>query len=167
MKHPTIGAVFALLALVSTCPSLAQEVDAARERTIKDEVNSFIDQYTQWFQQDRPDLIAERVYLSPSVRVTPTGPAVMASVDSIRRTWEGILEPLLADGYERSEWSTRHICVLNESAALVSGHFVRYRKDGSVIGEYGATYTLVKANDGWRIITVITHSTTRVLRCTK
>jgi hypothetical protein len=146
---------------------VAQEVDAAQERTIKAEVNSFIDQYTQWFEEHRTDLIAQKVYLSPSVRVTPTGPTVMASVESIGRTWEGILEPLIADGYTRSEWPARNICVLNESAAVVSAHFVRYRKDGSVIGDYGATYTLVKGSDGWRIVSVVTHTAARVLQCTK
>ena len=45
----------------------------------------------------------------------------------------------------------RNICILSATAAIVSGRGVRSRKDGSVFGEYGWTYTLVKTGDGWRI----------------
>jgi NTF2-like protein (DUF6841) len=95
------------------------------------------------------------------------GPMVMASVAEIKQKWEGLLQPLVADGYAKSEWPTRNICILNDATAIVSGHFVRYRKNGSVIGEYGVTFTLARTGDGWRITAVIPHEPDRVLQCAK
>lgn len=47
--------------------------------------------------------------------------------DEIKRRFEALLQPLVADGYARSEWPTRNICILNDAAAIVSGRVVRYR----------------------------------------
>jgi hypothetical protein len=42
---------------------------------------------------------------------------------------------------------------------------VRSRKDGSVFGEYGWTYTLVKTGDGWRITTIYGHDPSLAVTC--
>ena len=167
MKSFAAVSAFALVILASTWPSVAQQVDASREQAIETEVTAVIDQYSQWIQSNRPDLIAERTYLSPWVAVTPSGTFVLASVDSGREFWEGVLKPLFAAGYTRSEWLVRNVCVLSETGAVVSGHFVRYRKDGSVLGEGGGTYTLARTSDGWRIVAIVSHSPAKVLQCSK
>jgi hypothetical protein len=167
MKRSKQFVFVALAMILSAAPGFTQQITASRETTIKAEINVFLDQYTRWFEADRADLIAERVYLAPSVRLDATGLILMASVDEIKRRWEGLLQPLIADGYTKSEWPTRNICILNDATAIVSGHFVRYRKNGSVIGEYGVTYTLTRTGDGWRITAVIPHEPGRVLQCAK
>ena len=167
MRSSTHVAFVTLAMLLSVTPVLSQQIGANREATIKAEVNAFLDQYTRWFEADRPDLIAEKVFLSPSMRFDATGLYVMASVDQIKQRWEDLLKPLVADGYARSEWPIRNVCVLNDATAMVSGRFVRYRKDGSVIGEYGVTYTLGQTGDGWRITAVISHEPGRVLQCAR
>ena len=42
---------------------------------------------------------------------------------------------------------------------------VRSRKDGSVFGEYGWTYTLVKTTDGWRIVSIVGHDPALAVTC--
>ena len=145
----------------------AQQLNAAREEAIKVTVNAAMDQYNAWFVAGRADLIAEHTYLTPSVRMDETGLSVLSSKDDIRRLFESSLQSLAADGYATSEWPVRNVCVLSESSAIVSGRYMRYRKDGSVIGEYGGTYTFAKASDGWRIASFTRHDPATVIRCSR
>lgn len=132
----TIGAVL--------CFSIgkAQTVTPEKEKLISSEVSSVIDQYNQWFGAGRTDLIAQRTYSSPSIRLAPTGPTVMMTTEEVKKHFESILKPLHDDGYARSEWVEKNIRVLNESAVVVSGSFIRYRKDGTKIGHFAGTYFL-------------------------
>ncbi len=157
----------AVIALMSagTTSIAAEELSAEREQAIKLALNAAMDQYVAWFAAGRADLIAERSYLSPSVRLEQSGPSVLASPDDIKKRFEATLTPLIADGYAKSEWPLRNICVLSEAAAIVSGRYVRYRKDGRVMGEYGATYMFAKTDDGWRIVAFTPHDPSRVFRC--
>ena len=60
-----------------------------------------------------------------------------------------------------------HISVFSEHAATVSGRYVRYRKDGSVIAEFGGTYSFAKMSDGWRIVSIMWHDPTKVFELSK
>ena len=70
-----------------------------------------------------------------------------------------------AQGYGRSAMPDRNICVLSSGAAMVSGRGVRYRKDGRVFGEYGWTYTVVRTDNGWRIVSIFGHDPSLAVRC--
>jgi hypothetical protein len=163
-----IAALFALAALSLVARSAAvagQQPGADKQQVIMAAVAAVMDQYNTWFAAGRADLIAERTYLTPSVRMDETGLTVFSSRDEIERFFEASLQTLGADGYAKSEWPVRNVCVLNEAAAVVSGRYIRYRKDGSVIGQYGGTYTLAKTADGWRIASFARHDPSKVVRC--
>jgi hypothetical protein len=146
-------------------PVTAQQLSADRERTIKTEVKAAFDQYYAWFSAGRSDLVAERAYQAPSLFLAPTGPDVRSSSAAVRARFEAVLKPLIADGYVRSEMPHPSICVLNESTATVSGRYIRYRKDGSVMGELGGIYIFTKTTGGWRIVALINHDPSKVLGC--
>jgi hypothetical protein len=146
-------------------PVTAQQRSAERERTIRAEVKAAFDQYYTWFSDGRSDLVAERAYQAPSLFLAPAGPDVRSSNDAIRARFDAVLKPLIADGYSRSEMPNPSICVLNESTATVSGRYIRYRKDGSVMAQLGGIYIFTKAAGSWRIVALINHEPNKVLGC--
>jgi hypothetical protein len=165
MKSVTSVLVLVMMMLcLGESSAAAQQLSAEQERTIKADVNRAFDDYLRWFIENRPDLIAGRIRI-PWLRLQPTGP-VTISMDSQVKTWfEDTLRPLVADGYGRSEWPVLRICVLNESAAILSGKYIRYRKNGGVIGEYGTSYLFAKSDAGWQIVSTIPHDPQKLVSC--
>lgn len=145
-------------------PVAAQQLSADRESSIKADVSRAFDEYLRWFVEDRPDLVARRIR-TPWLRLQPTGP-ITISMDSQVETWfEDTLRPLVADGYERSEWPVLRICVLNESTAILSGKYIRYRKDGSAMGEHGTSYVFARSDADWQIVATIPHDPEKMVAC--
>jgi len=55
--------------------------------------------------------------------------------------------------------------VLHTGAAIASGKFYRYKKDGSVLSENAVTYIFGKTDKGWRIVSYGGHGLDRVVPC--
>ena len=155
----------ALVLVVFAAPwsHAAQPLSAEQERAVVADVGAAMNQYVTWLAQGRADFIAERSFLAPAIRLDGTGPVVL-SREELKTRFESALKTLSADGYMRSEWPIRNICALGVSAAIVSGRYVQYRKDGSVIGEAAATYMFAKTTDGWRIVSWATHDVRKVVQ---
>lgn len=155
--------------LIPICPGVlpvsAQQVAVDRDQLIRSDVKRAFDQYLAWFAAGRSDLIAERAYDVPTLLLFADGLDVLASREMVNARFETILKRLIADGYVKSEMPSPTICVLSESAAILSGRYVRYRKDGSVMGEYGGTYIFTKTAAGWRMVSQIVHDPSKVLSC--
>ena len=83
---------------------------------------------------------------SVDVRMTPT---------EVEARFERMLEPLAAEGYQRSDIRSSAVCVLSDTSALVRLGFARIRNDGSVMLEGTALYLYIKTPEGWRIIASI------------
>lgn len=168
-----VGLVLPLsLVLASARPAVSsgqqtvtQQAIAQRDQMVRSTVNALLDQYNAWFMAGRADSIANRIYLAPLIWLADNRVSVFSSRDEIRQQFEAISRTLMADGYARSDWSLRNICVLGDNAAILSGRFARYRKDGSKIGDYAATYTFAKTPDGWRIASIALHAPDRVIQC--
>jgi hypothetical protein len=135
------------------------------EETTRAEVQAAFDQYYAWFSAARADLVAERVYQAPIHFLLPSGLLVAPSQDAMRTELEAMFKPMVADGYAKTEMSSPTISVLNESAAIVSGRYVRYRRDGSVMGTFGGSYIFAKTADSWRIVSFISHDANKTVRC--
>ena len=54
---------------------------------------------------------------------------------------------------------------LDDAAAIVSGQFTRYRKDGSVLSKIASTYVFAKSDGQWKITTLIGHGPDRAITC--
>ena len=144
----------------------AQPLTANQERVVRVEVQAAFDQYYAWFSAGRADLVAKRAFLAPALFLRPAELEVSSSTGALQSRYEAQLKPLIADGYVKSEMPSPTICVLNERTAMISGRYLRYRRDGAVMGELGGTYIFAKASDGWRIVSVITHAPSKVVQCT-
>jgi len=108
------------LALAST-----QQSRPPSEEATKREIKAAFDQYYEWFSAARADLVAERVYQAPIQFLQPNGFFIAPSQDSIRPGLEAMFKPMIAGGYSRTEMPSPSICVLNESAGIVSGRYTR------------------------------------------
>jgi uncharacterized NTF2-like protein DUF6841 len=83
----------------------------------------------------------------------------------VKSRFESSIGALVEKNYERSDTRTANVCILNDGAALLSGTFVRYLKDGSVMSEIAGTYLFAKTAPGWRIVAQVSHSADRVVKC--
>ena len=162
MKRWLTIPVMAVALLTIETPSGAQPLDAATRQSLRAELDAFFDQYYAWYSVGAAQEIARHAYNVPYLRGdgTPLG-----TEDEVRQWVSDAWTGLDAQGYGGSDMSERNICVLGASAAIVSGRGVRSRKDGSVFGEYGWTYTPVKTSNGWGIITIYGHDPALAVTC--
>jgi hypothetical protein len=109
--------------------------------------------------------LGDHVFNAPFIGLGQNGITVQATPEEITKRHQASLERLLESGWDRSEFPNPNVCVLNAYAAIASGKFTRYRKDGSVYGVYGVTYFLGKNPDGWRIFSFTGHSQDKLVQC--
>jgi len=152
--------VVALLAMET--PVGAQPLDASTRQALRAELDTFFDQYYAWYSVGAADEISRHAYNVPYLQGDGSA---LGTQDEVRQWVADAWARLDAQGYGGSDMPDRNICVLGVSAAIVSGRGVRSRKDGSVFGEYGWTYTLVKTTDGWRIVSIVGHDPALAVTC--
>jgi hypothetical protein len=165
MKLSTFSA-FVIAAFLSFCAWVTfSSPPASAQETLKAEVRGAWDEYVRAFSAQRADLIADRVYLTPSFALNANNVVVSMTAAEVKARFESQMDTLKAQNYQRSETKIANVCVLNDVAAILSGQFIRYRKDGSVLSELAGTYVFAKTPQGWRIVAQISHSPDRVVKC--
>lgn len=154
------GILVGLLAAGTTAG--AQSPDSEAREAVRAEVDAFFDQYYAWYSVGAADEIARYAYNVPYLRGDGSA---LATREEVRQWVADAWARLDAEGYGRSNMPERNICVLNTSAVIVSGRGVRYTKDEDIFGEYGWTYTVLKTDDGWRIVSIVGHDPELAVRC--
>ena len=99
----------------------------------------------------------------PCMMITRQGLFMLASSMEIEGLLESMQENMKARGYARSAWAHQHVKLLNDSTAVASNVGVRYKMDGTELERIGATYTLRKTDDGWKIAVLIGHAPDTIL----
>ena len=150
---------FALLTVET--PAEAQSLDEASREAVRAELDAFFDQYYAWYSVGAADEVSRGAYNVPFFR----GGNVLGTREEVRQSVAEAWARLDAQGYVGSDMPDRNICVLSDSAAIVSGRGIRRHRDGGLLGEYGWTYTLVMTADGWRILTIAGHDPAVAVRC--
>lgn len=136
----------------------------AQERASAD-VRKALEDYVAHFSAKRADLIAEQSVLAPSTTIGGTAITTSLTPSDVKKRYETNLNGLVAQKYARSTVDTATVCLLNDSAAIVSGQFTRYRTDGSVLSHIASTYVFAKSDGRWRIVTQIGHGMDRRVAC--
>ena len=155
-----LALVFAAAVFVS-----AQQPAPMDEQALKKEVNAFMDQYWQLWSTGEIDQLASRIY-HPFGQLSNAG---HTTLEQLKSGYPQTRKSLLSKGYGRSQMPMpgRNVCILAPNVAVVSGRGVRYMADGSVMGEFGWTYTLLKNNEtGWRMVSIYSHDPKKALTCT-
>jgi len=149
--------VMAALSVFTT----AQQQAAVDEQALKREVNAFMDQYWSLWSSGQIDQLVERIY-HPMGQLSNTG---HASIEQLKQNFPATRKTLLAGNYGRSNMPVRNICILGNSVAVVSGKGIRYLQNGDVMAEFGWTYTLLKGQNGWKMVAIYSHDPKKALVC--
>jgi hypothetical protein len=155
------------LVLVSVYGVGAQQPPLSREEIarIKVEVTDAVHTYYRLFTERNMKALGERVYNVPWISIGAGGVQVDTTADAVTARFDASLKQLLAGGWDRSEFPAPAVCVLNAGAAIASGTFTRYKKDGSVMQENGVTYLFARTKDGWKIVSFTGHPVGKVVTC--
>ena len=152
------------LVLVTMVASVsAQQAPPVDEQALKKEVNAFMDQYWQLWSAGEIDQLAFRIY-HPFGQLSNQG---HSTIDQMKASFPGTRKAMVSKGYGRSQMPMpgRNVCILAPNVAVVSGRGIRYLTDGSVMAEFGWTYTLLKNESGWRMVSIYSHDPKKALTC--
>lgn len=159
-------ALKALILMISlgtgTASILAQSLDKA---AISEKVAVVFNSYLSAFSSGQAGIIANQIYAAPAYSVPAQGPRLSLTSEALLPVFENQIAELATDDFEKTEAQRTNICVLNQSAAIVSATFTRYRSDGSVIGRGAATYFFARFPENWKIVAVTSHLQEDVIRC--
>jgi len=164
-----VGRVLTSLVLVCATAAVAAGQRGAPppgnldEQALKKEVNAFMDQYWSLWSAGDIDQLAARIY-HPFGQLNNGG---HTTVEQMRANFPQSRKALTSKGYGRSQMpmGQRNVCILAPNVAVVSGRGVRYLTDGSVMAEFGWTYTLLKNDSGWRMVSIYSHDPKKALTC--
>lgn len=158
---------FALVASLIAAPVTAQQAVLTPQQIaqVTKEVTEAVHTYYRLFTEHNMTALGTQVYHTPWMQLGANGIEVDQTPAEVTKRFDASLKRLLEQGWAKSEFANPVVCVLNPGAAIASGTFKRYRKDGSVISESGITYLFGKAKDGWKIISYAGHATTTLVTC--
>jgi hypothetical protein len=158
---------FALAICLLASPVTAQQGAMTPQQVaqVKKDVTDAVHTYYRLFTEQNMTALGTQVYHTPWLQLGANGIEVDQTAADVTKRFDASLKRLLEQGWAKSEFANPVVCVLNPGAALASGTFKRYRKDGSVISESGITYLFGKASDGWKIISFAGHATSKLVTC--
>jgi hypothetical protein len=119
------------------------------------ELTAELERYVRAFSEGRVDFIADSVYTAPAYFFGGGRLDVRMTRDDVMSRFREMWAPLPAQGYDRSEIRGSDVCILNDSAALVTLDFARLTSDGTVIVAGTAVYFYARTEQGWRITSSI------------
>ena len=162
IKHVMATALgFCLLAGTAQAQQKMSASDTAR---VKAEVEAALQHYMVAFSAVDLDEVRDNVWNHPAVNFGPTGATLIDPVQQTKQS-DGLIKQLQKDGWVKSDQVRNTVCVLNPTAATISGDFRRLRADGSVISTSGTTNLFAKNDKGWKMVSRIITAPGKVTTC--
>jgi hypothetical protein len=128
------------------------------------EIRDLLDRYIGWFSEGNASRIAREAYFAPFQAFLPTGVVAIPTPEAIEGALAVAIQALRAAGYARSSRPDPVVSILNDTSAIASGVVTRFRADGTVMESMGTLYLLGKSAAGWRIVSVVAHDRSLVVR---
>jgi hypothetical protein len=144
MRTLRLAFLFTMIAL----GSVAQDPQSLDRTQVEQEVMALLDKWMEAFNSLDVDAW-EGTFHFPHYRLARGRMRVLNSAGEQR---QGGLEDFLKKiGWHRSAWDRRRIVHLSASKVHVDTRFIRYRKDGSVIGSFESLYIVTKEDGRWGV----------------
>jgi len=145
------------------CIAFATFCAAASATDGEDAIRNTLQAYEQAWSRHDAQAVAG-FYFEPAMRVSKAGPVVRPTQADQETFFDGYLRGFIGRGYDRSEWESLEVRLLDAQTGLASGITVRYRADGSVLERVAVTYSLWSTDKGWKIFLSATHTPESVLQ---
>jgi ketosteroid isomerase-like protein len=145
------------------CITFSVFCSAASATDGEDAIRQTLQAYEQAWSRHDAHAVAG-FYFEPAMRVSKAGPVVRPTQADQENFFDGYLRGFVARGYDRSEWESLEVRLLDAQTGLASGITVRYRADGSVLERVAVTYSLWSTEKGWKIFLSATHAPQSVLQ---
>src|SRR5258706_6220499 len=139
------------------CIAFAAFCPAASAADGEEAIRQTLQAYEQAWSRHDAHAVAG-FYFEPAMRVSKAGPVVRPTRADQENFFDGYLRGMVGRGYDRSEWESLEVRLLDAQTALASGIAVRYRADGSILERVAVTYSLCSTDQGWKIFLSATHA---------
>lgn len=147
----------ALLFLTAASMPAPTSADASAE------VHAFMEDYVSVFDTGYARQVVARFH-APLYMLAPNGDVrSFETSKDIRLTVKKWKQYMIRAGFGHTELKVLNVRALSDSTALASTAFDRFSTSGEVYQQGGATYTLVKKDDGWKIFMIHIHDPGQVL----
>ena len=94
-------------------------------------------------------------FSEPCMSISLQGVFSAPNRTELAHAFEPLVDGLKARGYGRSEFVEAQVTTLGETVALVRGVAVRYALDESELERVAISYLMHRADDGWKIATMV------------
>ena len=126
---------------------------------IEQEIHQFLSHYGGDFSNLDLKAVVPYFHL-PCTFIVPGQVLLCTSASEVEGFWGPRLDDLKTQEFGRVEILEANINVLSDDTAIASIKAVRYVENGSELGRRSTTCVLRKTDDGWKIVTLIHHSST-------
>ena len=130
---------------------------------LEQEIDQLLNNYFRDFSNLDLNAIVSYFHI-PCTFIVPQEVLVFTSVTQVEEFWGPRFDDLKAQRFGRTERAEANIKVLNDNTAVTSSKAIRYTEDGTELERRGATFTIRKTDDGWKIVTLIHHSPDNVIQ---
>lgn len=130
----------------------------------KVEVAAALQDYMKAFSAQDSKAVARVIYSQPGITLSEQGVTLINPAQQ-ELTNAAFIKKLVETGWVRTETPQVTVCVLNPTAAIGSGKYIRYRKDGTVHSQGGGVNFYSKTSQGWKMVTRINTLPEKVVTC--
>ncbi|WP_107669088.1 hypothetical protein [Cyanothece sp. BG0011] len=120
-----------------------------------EQLRSKIEQYRDIIPKLQPRLLFP-FYHYPSILITQRVTPIKNRL-GLWLVFRKVMADLKKQNYDRTETGPLNVKLLSDSVGIVSTVATRYSKDGQILATFGASYTLRKVEDDYRIVVLCIH----------
>ena len=122
--------------------------------TVVREVEAFYRAYIDAFNREDTDFFL-RAFAYPNAFLTgEQGLVVQAKESDQQRFYQSIMASIQARGWDRSAVDRLQIWPFSDGLAMIVADYTRYKKDGSILEQGRACYTVRRDGNTWKFLTI-------------
>ena len=120
------------------------------------ELGTFFARYAERYMASDVDAISA-VYEAPLLAVRDGKTIHLADRDEVNAHFAELMAAYVASGAARADIESLYVVELGASGAVVTVHWHVRDDAGGLVKDFRTTYQLLRASNGWRILTYTNH----------